>query len=95
MRYRFIHQYRWRFPVGRMCALLAVSRSGDSGWRRRPESERDRQNRRLLVAIRTVHQTTRGVYGSPRVHAELRARGHHCGRHRVARLMRQEGLRAR
>ncbi|HBY94142.1 MAG TPA: IS3 family transposase [Chloroflexi bacterium] len=95
MRYRFIHQHRWRFPVGRMCALLAVSRSGYYGWRRRPESERDRQNRRRLVEIRTVQQTTRGVYGSPRVHAELRARGHRCGRHRVARLMQQEGLRAR
>lgn len=95
MRYRFIHQYRSRFPVGRMCALLAVSRSGYYGWRRRPESERDRQNRRLLVEIRAVHQTTRGVYGSPRVHAELRARGYRCGRHRVARLMRQESITAR
>jgi transposase InsO family protein len=77
-----------------MCALLAVSRSGYYGWRRRPESEWNRQNRRLLVEIRAVHQTTRGVYGSPRVHAELRARGHRCGRHRVARLMRQEGITA-
>ncbi len=95
MRYRFIQQHRAQFPVGRMCAVLAVSRSGYYGWQRRPESMRDRQNRRLLVEIRAVQQTTRGVYGSPRVHAELRARGHRCGRHRVARLMRQEGIAAR
>ena len=95
MRYLFIHRHCWRFPVGRMCALLEVSRSGYYGWRRRPESERGRQNRRLVVEIRAVHRATRGVYGSPRVHAELRARGHRCGRHRVARLMRQEGITAR
>jgi len=59
MRYRFIHHHRWQFPVGRMCALLAVSRSGYYGWRRRPERTRTQQNRRLLVAIRTVHQTAR------------------------------------
>lgn len=95
MRYLFIDRHRWRFPVGRMCALLEVSRSGYYGWRRRPESERGRQNRRLMVEIRAVHRVTRGVYGSPRVHAELRARGYRCGRHRVARLMRQEGIKAR
>lgn len=95
MRYLFSDRHRGRFPVGRMCALLEASRSGYYGWRRRPESERGRQNRRLMVAIRAVRRATRGVYGSPRVHAELRARGHRCGRHRVARLMRQEGITAR
>ena len=54
-----------------------------------------RQNEVLAERIRTVHTESRGIYGSPRVHRELRARGHRIGKHRVARLMRAHGIKAR
>jgi putative transposase len=78
-----------------MCRHLAVSRGGFYSWCRRPESERSRQNRRLASRIKQVHEESRGTYGSPRVHAEMVAEGTPVGRHRVAKLMRQEGIRAR
>lgn len=67
MRFEFIDRHRREFPVGRTCRLLRVSRSDYYGRRRRPESERRRQNRRLVVEIRAIHGENRTVYGSPRV----------------------------
>jgi transposase InsO family protein len=78
-----------------MCAVFEVSASGYYAWRSRSESVRDREDRRLGVAIRAIHASSRQTYGSPRVHRELRDRGESCGRHRTARLMRQEGLRGK
>ena len=75
-----------------MCRLLEVSRAGFYSWRRRPASVREQENRRLIVEIRAIHSTRRQVYGSPRIHAELRANGWRCGRNRVARLMRHHGI---
>lgn len=95
MRFAFIERYRRVHPVSIMCRLLSVSRGGFYAWRRRPESPRRRQDRRLLVYIQAIHRLRRRVYGSPRVHAELRGLGWGCGRRRVARLMRQHGVRAR
>ncbi len=76
-----------------MCALLRVSRSGYYAWRARPESSRAKMDRDLMSKIRHVHAKSNGVYGSPRVHAELVADGVRVGRHKVARLMRLERLR--
>jgi putative transposase len=76
-----------------MCRLLRVSASGYYAWRIRPESPRARSDRALMPEIRRVHQESKGVYGSPRVHAGLVANGHRVGRHKVARLMRLERLR--
>ena len=78
-----------------MCRVLAVSKAGYYAWRDRPASARERANRCLAVDIRAVHRRSRGTYGSPRVHAELRARGIRCSEKRVARVMQGEGLRAR
>ena len=75
-----------------MCRVLRVSASGYYAWRERPGSRRRGENRRLLAEIHTIHAKSTGTYGSLRVRAELRDRGHHCGRHRVARLMRTAGL---
>lgn len=83
------------FSVTSMCRVLGVSRSGYYRWRQRPESRRAREDRQLLVRIRAVHQKSRGRYGSPRVHRELKRQGQECGKNRVARLMRQGGLRSR
>jgi len=75
-----------------MCRVLRVSASGYYAWQKRPESLRGRENRRLLAEIRTIHAKSTGIYGCLRVRAELRDREHHCGRNRVARLMRSAGL---
>jgi transposase InsO family protein len=81
--------------VVRLCRAVEVSRSGYYAWCRSLESERTRANRTLLEAIREIYEGSRGIYGAPRIHHELRIQGHPCGRHRVARLMRRAGLRAR
>jgi transposase InsO family protein len=78
-----------------MCDVLKVSRSGYYAWRERPHSEREQANQRLRSAIGRVHAESRGTYGSPRVYEALRRGGAACGRHRVARLMREEGLRGK
>ena len=95
MKFRFIQAQRETFAVGQLCRVLEVSRSGFYSWSSRPQSERDQQNAALLQRIHAVHRENRGVYGSPRVYRALRAAGHRAGRHRVARLMRLEGLRGR
>jgi transposase InsO family protein len=71
-----------------MCRLLAVSASGFYAWRKRPESARVQRDRDLLAKVRQVHEASKGVYGSPRVHAELVAQGMCVGRHKIAQLMR-------
>ena len=80
------------FPVGTMARVLGVSRAGFYAWLRRPASAHARADAALLKRIRTVHATSRETYGSPRVHAELRAGGDKHGRKRIARLMRDAGL---
>jgi transposase InsO family protein len=95
VKFRFVHEHRETFRVGVMCEVLRVSRSGYYAWRERPHSEREQANRQLLRAIERVHAESRGAYGSPRVHQALRRGGVSCGRHRVARLMREEGLRGK
>jgi len=78
-----------------MCKVLSVSHSGFYDWLSRPESLRSRKDRRMKVEIRSVFRENKENYGSPRVHRELSDRGVACGRHRVARLMREEGLQAK
>ena len=78
-----------------MCRLYGVTRAGYYAWRSRERSERERQNETLAAEIRAVHSESRGTYGSPRVHRVLRRRGHRVGKHRVARLMRKHGIKAR
>lgn len=76
-----------------MCETLDVSRSGYYAWRRHEPTARARRDQELKAYIREAHRLSRKVYGSPRVYRELVEAGVACGRHRVARLMRQEGLR--
>ena len=84
--HRAVHQ------VATLCRVLAVSASGYWGWRKRPASRRAQADGVLLRRIRTAHEASRGTYGVPRIHAELRAAGVAVSRKRVARLMRQTGL---
>jgi putative transposase len=76
-----------------MCRVLEVSPSGYYAWRKRPASRRAQEDAVLLRRIRTIHEASRQSYGVPRVYRELREDGIEVGRDRVARLMRQAGLR--
>jgi putative transposase len=91
--YRLIDVEKTNYSVSMLCKVLKVSRSGYYAWRDRPPSKRTKENAALTERIREVHHTSRGTYGYPRVHAELRALGVRCSRKRVARLMRKDGLR--
>lgn len=94
MRYRFIQAEKASYPVEVLCQVLTVARSGYYAWCRRPMSVRTQQNQWLMTRIRTCYHASRGRYGSPRIHQDLRAQGMRVGRHRVARLMRLQGLRS-
>lgn len=93
MRYAFIEAEKANYPIRVLCRVLAVSRSGFYAQRRRAPSRRCGEDRQLIEVIRAAHQASRGTYGSPRLQRELRAQGYRVGRHRVARLMREQGLR--
>jgi putative transposase len=80
------------FPIAAMARVLGVSASGYHAWRGRAPSARAVEDKMLLKKVRTVHATSRETYGSPRIHAELRATGHRHGRKRIARLMRAAAL---
>jgi putative transposase len=79
----------------RLCRLFAVTRAGFYAWRRRPVSARARQDRGLLDEMRAIFERSGGTLGSPRIQRALQARGHRVSSRRVARLMRQDGLRGR
>jgi putative transposase len=95
MRYRAIQEQDRRDPIRLMCRTLAVSAAGYYAWRSRPESTRSVHTRTLLSAIRVIHQESRETYGSPSIWDALIKQGHCVGEHRVARLMRVEGIRAK
>ena len=94
MRFRFIEDRRADYPVALMCDVLGVSPAGYYAWRSRPESRRSAANRALVDDIKRVHRDTRGRYGSPRIHVELKAQGRGASRGRIERLMRRHGIRA-
>jgi putative transposase len=81
-------------PIRSLCAALEVSASGYYGWSHRQSrpSPRARENQRLAQQIVQVHQDSRQTYGSPRIQKALGQAGHAYGRHRIARLMRLQGL---
>jgi len=81
------------YRVATMCRLLGVSTSGYYAWHKRKISRRALRDAWLLERIETIHTKSRGTYGAPRIHAELKENGICVGRKRVARLMRQAGLR--
>jgi transposase InsO family protein len=78
--------------VKRACALLEVSRAASYAHHAGTVSSRQRTDQELTERIRQAHQASKGRYGAPRIHAELRRRGHRHARKRVARLLRAAGL---
>jgi transposase InsO family protein len=95
MKYGFMEEHRDTFRVKSVCRVLGVSRSGYYAWRKRRPSARQQANEQLLGHIREAHIRTRNIYGSPRITAELNEQGIRCGKNRVARIMRDNGIRGK
>ena len=95
MRFGFIAAKKASYPVTVLCRVLKVRRSGFYAWQGREAPERARKDKQLAVEIRAVYQEYKGRYGSPRVWRAFRERGTRICRHRIARLMREQQLRAR
>lgn len=84
-----------RDPIRLMCQALAVSPAGYYAWGAWPESVRGAANRVLVVTIRVIYRAFRETYGSPSIWDTLLKQGHGVRKHRIARLMRAEGVRAK
>lgn len=95
MRFTFIQAHARIFHIVTMCRVLEVSRAGYYAWRARPLCDRVKDDRILTAKIREIQKEVRERYGSPRTYQELKALGFNCGRHRVARVMREAGIRAK
>jgi putative transposase len=91
--FRLIAAEKENHPVALLCTVLGVSRQGFYAWTKRVPGSRELADAWLTEQIREIHQDNRGVYGAPRIHAELRmARGVRIGRKRVERLMKLAGI---
>jgi putative transposase len=95
VKFAFIAAKEVAFPVATMCRVLGVSPSGYYAWKARPAPKRAAEDARVAADVAAAHKGSRGIYGSPRVHRELRAKGVRVGKKRVERLMREKGLRGR
>ena len=95
MRFKLVDAAKKEFPVQRLCKVLGVSQSGYFAWQSRPASRRQREDLVLLAHVRSAFALSNGTYGSPRMTHELQDQGLSVGRRRTARLMRENGLKAR
>jgi putative transposase len=95
VRYQFIEGHRREFATRLMCRALEVSTGGYYEWRRRPPSARQERGEALAAEIKVIHQEVKARYGSPRIRAELVARGYSCCVNTVAKLMREHGVAAK
>lgn len=94
VKYAFIKAHRSEFDTAVMCRLLDVSRSGFYAWLQKPLSDRALEDQRLLGLIRAAYTASHGVYGAPRIFLDLREVGETCSKHRVARIMRANNIKA-
>jgi transposase InsO family protein len=95
MTFRFIQEHCGQWPVRLLCETLEVSAAGYYAWRQRPTSARQQRRDALVVEIRAIHAEVKARYGSPRIHAELVARGQDCCVNTVAKLMRDNEVAAK
>jgi transposase InsO family protein len=95
VKFDFIAAKEVAFPVATMCRVLGVSPSGYYACKSRPPSKRLADDARVAAEVAAAHKASRGIYGSPRVHRELKAKGLKVGKKRVERLMNEKGLRGR
>jgi putative transposase len=94
VKFEFIAEHSQQYAITLLCQALEVSESGYYAWKNREVSQHCREDARLSAEIQQIFLEYRQVYGSPRIHAVLKARGIHCSRKRVVRLMQQLGLEA-
>jgi HTH-like domain/Transposase len=94
VKFQFIAEHSQQYSITLLCQALEVSESGYYAWKHREVSQHCREDARLSAEIQQIFLEHAAVYGSPRIHAVLQARGTHCSRKRVARLMQQLGLSA-
>lgn len=94
MKYAFIKAHEDQFPIRTLCQVMSVNRSGYYAWRKQPQSPRKLHDARLLGLIKQSWLESGCVYGYRKIHKDLHVIGETCGKNRVARLMKQEGLRA-
>ena len=95
MKYAFIRANSNEYKVTRMCIVLDVSVSGYYDWRDRPESDRAKQNRRLVKSIKHHHKASRHIYGSPRIYKDLVESGEAVSLNRVTRLMHKHDIQSK
>jgi len=94
VKYAFIEAHREEYGIVSMCHIFKIARAGFYAWTHQPESKRTTEDQRLLSLIRDSYAASGGIYGSPRVHMDLRETGESCGVHRVARIMREYKIKA-
>ena len=95
MKYEQVQVCAAEYPVHRVCAVLEVSESGYYAWLKRVPSLRQQANAQLSVHITALWKRFKGIYGAPRIHAELQDQGICVGKNRVAKLMQKLGLRGK
>lgn len=88
----FIHNHRTEWPVAVLCAVLEVHPSGYYAWQKRAPINRSNEERAIVIEIRNEHRRSRRSSGSRRLCKALRAVGIRVGRHRMRRLMREDGI---
>jgi putative transposase len=92
--FAWVEERRGEWSVAQLCSALGVSRSGYYAWRSREASAAEARRETLTDEVAEVHAQMKGRYGSPRIHAELVARGVPCCENTVARVMREAGIAA-
>jgi len=95
VKFAWIHTEKATYPVGKLCRWLGVTPSGYYAWCQRPASGHTQRDRKLKVLIRASFDAHKSRYGSPRIYEELQDAQEPVSKKRVARLMREEGLKAR
>jgi putative transposase len=93
--FRFIADHASEWPVTWLCEALDVSASGYHAWAARADSPTELWRQELVAAMHEIHAEMKERYGSPRMTAELKARGHECSENTVAKLMSAHGIQAR
>jgi len=92
MKYQFIEKHREQYSVNRLCLMLGIRRSSYYAWTKRKPSQQEQNNQALIEHIRRIHKKYRKTYGSPRMYVQLKKEEIPCSQKRVARMMRQDGL---
>ena len=95
MKYAWVHQHANTWPSAWCCSALGVSFSGYKAWQTGGRCEKRLTEPQLLTLIRTAHEQSKGAYGAPRIYREIKSQGLPASKDRVARLMREHGIRAR